>query len=106
MKFQCQQVCPYNTLSGCKVDEYYGICPLSNSVQLKESPITNADRIRSMSDEELAEFLWYFCPDGDGRWYCEETKCPECVMDWLKQPADHAEVASEVLMRPNGEEDA
>ena len=23
-------------------------------------PMTNADRIRSMSDEELAEFLWYF----------------------------------------------
>lgn len=49
----CNQVCPYNTLTGCKVKEHNGICPLSNSVTTK--PMTNADRIRAMSDEELAE---------------------------------------------------
>ncbi len=61
---------------------------------------TNADRIRSMTDEELAEFLaktvWRMgenifscknsslypeCPDG----MCE--KCP-CYLDWLKSPAE------------------
>lgn len=26
----CSQICPYNTLSGCKVKEKGGICPLSN----------------------------------------------------------------------------
>ena len=26
----------------------------------KNEPLTNAQKIRSMSDEELAEFLWYF----------------------------------------------
>jgi len=36
-------------------------------------PMTNADRIRCMTDEELAEFIArnnYDCAD-----YCEDTKC-------------------------------
>lgn len=52
-------------------------------------PITNADRIRSMSDEELSILL---C-SGMG---CEQipqkvcetyTRCTECTLAWLKQPA-------------------
>ena len=44
--------------------------------------MTNADRIRAMSDEELAEFLTDLADDGNLR-----------IRDWLKQPAeedDHA----------------
>ena len=37
---------------------------------------TNADRIRSMSDEELAEFLIDLADDGNLR-----------IREWLKQPA-------------------
>ena len=50
-------------------------------------PVTNADRIRAMSDEELAEFLrWDICVKirGDNR-LCNGW-CDECVLDWLKQP--------------------
>ena len=68
--------------------------------------VSNADRIRAMSDEELAVFLWSFDvvdiameEDGTALLRPKLTK-------WLQQPADHAEVASDVLMRPNGEEDA
>lgn len=47
--------------------------------------MTNADRIRSMTDEELAEFLSYGCP-------CPTENCrPSCVYcigNWLKQPAE------------------
>ena len=48
-------------------------------------PITNADRIRAMTDEELAEFL------------CSITKCEVCrfeawggceLLKWLQQPAE------------------
>ena len=54
----CRQACPYNTLDGCKVKEYGGVCQLTNTVQpITEYRMTNADRIRSMSDEELAEFI-------------------------------------------------
>lgn len=40
-------------------------------------PQTNADRIRSMSDEELEEFLIDLADDGNLR-----------IREWLKQPAE------------------
>lgn len=56
---------------------------------------TNADRIRAMSDEELAEFLPivsnFLCRPTDecmnticNRGECEKTK--ECALEWLKSP--------------------
>lgn len=41
-------------------------------------PMTNADYIRSMSDEELAEFLYIELLDEDG--------CRDHILNWLKQP--------------------
>lgn len=36
---KCNQVCPYNTLNGCKVIEVKGICPISNvRKELLENP--------------------------------------------------------------------
>lgn len=75
----CNQVCPYNTLAGCKVKERNGICPLSNSVTAK--PITNADRIRAMSDEELAHELR---THGFALAACSE----KAWLEWLQQPAE------------------
>lgn len=63
-------------------------------------PMTNADRIRAMSDEELAIFLEYFgcchyCSEherlSDNRWFSDERcdeKCAEHCLEWLKQPAE------------------
>ena len=64
-------------------------------------PQTNADRIRSMNDEELAEFLtdinptnckdcgfshgWRCQPDRDD--YSDFKKCKEGRKRWLQQPA-------------------
>ena len=42
---------------------------------------TNADKIRSTSDEELARFLWE--QNGGNRYW----KSVEKYLDWLKQPA-------------------
>lgn len=57
-------------------------------------PLTNADRIRAMSDEELAYFIaepsvapppWCkeipVCPHMDE----DIVPCHECALDWLKQ---------------------
>ena len=50
-------------------------------------PMTNADRIRAMSDEELAIII--MCP-----YYLDESlcnngmKCVDCCLDWLKQTAE------------------
>ena len=67
-------------------------------------PITNADKIRQMSDDELAEFLAkqeYKKPTFDG-WVplcnrvmgariCHENGCRKCWLDWLKQNVERSE---------------
>ena len=47
---------------------------------------TNADRIRSMTDEELAEFLAQTgCRRADDDMYClMQRRCKDCWLDWLK----------------------
>ena len=52
------------------------------------TPFTNADRIRAMSDEELAVFLTD-CSTGGG-WITEVGRkiCHEKNLEWLKQPAE------------------
>lgn len=54
-----------------------------------DKPMTNADRIRSMTDEELAELLRdYQCNTCDFLGFCEETdKCKEEIFKWLKERA-------------------
>lgn len=58
--------------------------------------VTNGDRIRAMSDEELAESGLVPCPyndDGFGEckygWHDREQTCEECIAEWLKQPAEN-----------------
>ena len=63
-------------------------------IAAKESlqPKTNADRIRAMSDEELAEVLGELahcggCPMRDN---CKvaDLPCNNVLLEWLKQPAE------------------
>ena len=51
-----------------------------------EKPQTNADRIRSMTDEDLAEVLFGSCIEHMGVEECShpEEACKSCVLDWLK----------------------
>ena len=49
---------------------------------------TNADRIRAMTDEELAEFLAeYRCTHKAP--HCMEVNCAQCWLEWLKKEADN-----------------
>ena len=48
-------------------------------------PMTNGDRIRSMTDEELAEFN-ISCPFIDEE--CTMKGCYACILEWLKQPCE------------------
>ena len=61
-------------------------------------PITNADRIRAMSDEELAAYLAdnydTFCQNKPECWALLDTdkgipeeKCVVCALEWLRSPA-------------------
>ena len=81
-------------------------CLLANGVTVQECKLgakkTNADRIRNMTDEELAEFLtdinptscqdcgfshgWRCQPDRDD--YSDFEKCKEGRKRWFQQPAE------------------
>ena len=60
------------------------------------SPVpTNADRIRAMSNEELAEFLSSglkepcdCCQLAVFEGACTETLCEDAMMKWLQRPAE------------------
>lgn len=54
---------------------------------------TNADRIRSMTDEELAEVLFGSCIEHMGVEECShpEKACKSCVLDWLKAESEEKE---------------
>ena len=61
-------------------------------------PYSNADRIRSMSDEELAMFLCNFRSCNADEYICEGCKAEkycraghEGTIDWLQQPAEVSE---------------
>ena len=56
-------------------------------------PITNADRIRGMSDEEMAQFLVRSvakkCPPGDWNYDCGWDNSQFWAF-WIRQPAEEA----------------
>ena len=60
--------------------EEKGIPP--TEYEVKPKPQTNADRIRAMSDEELAEFI-----SGKARTFGEEYEGYMSALEWLKQEA-------------------
>lgn len=58
-------------------------------------PKSNADRIRQMTDEELAEFLdkdasytCLICARRDAKDSCGDYECKNVVLKWLKQEAN------------------
>ena len=66
------------------------ICPVCGGIGSHEIQMTNADRIRAMSDEELAEFIKHikvraaFCKAVKNNDAFEEL----CSAEWLQQPAE------------------
>jgi hypothetical protein len=66
---------------GCWKD---GKCHYSHDCENKV--LTNADRIRAMSDEELANIV--VCPHCKTNWDKCTDDCFACRLEWLKQPAE------------------
>ena len=73
--------------------------------QYKPNYTTNADRIRAMSDEELAQEMIFFCPTDtvfkgtetyekphytglDGCYYSTSEELAAANLEWLQQPAE------------------
>lgn len=55
----------------------------------RQREMTNGDRIRAMTDKELAEFfvkkMDYICKKKDR--YCDGLHCVSCTIDWLREEA-------------------
>lgn len=58
--------------------------------EVVEKPQTNADQIRSMTEEELAEVLFGSCIEHMGVEECShpEEACKSCVLGWLKAESE------------------
>ena len=82
---KCRKFSDNTAISYCVM----GPCP--------EQKLSNADRIRDMSDEELAGFISRieigdFGPQVYGKTFCDMCKgqyeCDDCRLWWLQQPAE------------------
>ena len=92
----CSQVCKWNTYEyGC-TKPLAETCPLIN-LNAKPKPMTNADRIRSMTDEELVNLHYSGSAHciASGPTVCDRhdfignlTPCEQCYLKWLQQPAE------------------
>ena len=76
--------CPMQV--GYKVDECdHKDCPY------RTEPITNAQKIRAMSDEELAWELMLWRCESAAKYHGIESQYPDTqstILDWLQQPAE------------------
>ena len=66
-------------------------CIHDESLKDNFEPLTNGDRIRRMTDEELAKFLSFrafTCPGVDADDCSRTDDCTECRLSWLRKPAE------------------
>ena len=63
-----------------------GQCPVCGADMRVGSDMTNSDRIRSMTDEELAGWLATndTCPSTEQERNCN-NRCGECWLEWIKK---------------------
>lgn len=92
-------MCPTRHLCGTIEDATFtddSECAAFNR-SVDDKPMTNADRIRSMSDEELSEFIndSIACDHCIHDSHCNEfdnyQKCLEGVLNWLRLPVEDTE---------------
>ena len=67
-----------------------GKCPVCGADMRIGHDMTNADRIRSMTDEELAEtmYLRSCIRCFDKSYACKDDGCKKCWIEWLKAKAE------------------
>ena len=90
---KCNQICKWNSNVGCV--KPYGVPCILENVSPTDKKATNADRIRSMTDQELAVFLSRdlkqpcdYCQLVISDGACTETLCEDAMVKWLQQQAE------------------
>ena len=97
MVHPCDKPCGNKTASGycattvCINPQYSNIGTAHYGQGVQKRIITNADRIRSMTDEELAELWWEHVDCGECPVHrdCKMTgqDCKELALGWLQEEA-------------------
>ena len=82
-------------MARCDLCKQFDDCPFRYDLdaqcsEFKQKPMTNGDKIRSMSDEELAErFYMFLCVHFlDDKVECKDDGCRKCWMKWLREEAE------------------
>jgi hypothetical protein len=83
--------CPFNVISylesiGRLKNEFdMKVDKIKNPIIMAKKTITNADRIRNMTNEELAEILRNPCADRVAEEICDaQQSCRGCLLEWLQ----------------------
>lgn len=79
MIMKCNQICKWNSNVGCV--KPYGVPCILENVSPTDKKATNADRIRAMSDEELAYFLAYSWATSARAWQKDYGE----TLSWLQK---------------------
>lgn len=89
------KLCDRCRVSGCCLNYLGEACKRARKRECPDVVFSNADRIRAMSDEELAAFLCDFRSCDSSEHPCNGCKAePHCyaghngMIDWLRQPAE------------------
>lgn len=85
---ECNRICEWNNPSNGCVKPETADCKMPNLFK-GAKPQTNADRIRAMSDEELAWELMTWRIETCARLNGAESPYPhtqKSILDWLRQP--------------------
>lgn len=103
--------CPTRHLCGTRDEATFtddSECAAFNQ-EIENRPTTNADHIRAMSDEELAQYLdekVTRCPFPSASDMCTELGgCKACILNWLRQPAECASLSccnAGIVIKPDG----
>ena len=81
---KCNQICKWNSNVGCV--KPYGVSCILENVPPIDKKATNADRIRDMSDEELAALIVVMIKDIHNQSMRELAY--SAWLEWLQKPAE------------------
>lgn len=84
----------FRNIYGWKANDELELCPTKEGLFVKKRANTNADRIRAMTNEELAEFFATKLP-------CEACDFPDIMLQWLLESCSGEQTADENKANPS-----
>lgn len=83
--------CKHYNAAMCHCEKHYVMAEAHNTCEdCTAKTITNGDKIRQMSNEELASKFGYPCPPLPKK-HCkgiDNIECTDCWLNWLNAPAE------------------